>query len=500
VPTGQPGGFAVAETLSESPSAPMEAPGTSRAPKVMTKTLWLVGFVILVAGILFGYDQGVIAGALDGIQQSFHVSTLMTEIITSWVTLGALGGALVAGMLADKIGRRPAVLLAGVLFMVGALVEAFTPGTTILIVGRLIVGFAVGVASVAAPLYAAEMAPTRLRGRFISSYQFGITFGIFVAYFIDELIQNGSGWRLMLGLSGVAAVILVVAILPLRDTPRWYLKAGRTEDAKRELAKITVGDITEPLAALEADAAEDTDQATWKEVFSKSWRTPLLIGLGLAIFQQITGINAIIYYADKIFGAAGFTGSHEQASATTWAVGAVNVLATLIAIVYVDRLGRRALLLTGLVGMGVSLTVVGACFFSLQNITSSSSTANNASTTTSMAGIFTLVALIVYIASFAFSLGPVVWTMINEIYPRRVRGRAVSIATAANWAAAWLVSQFFLTLVDSITEAGTFLLFALMCVVCFVWIWRYVPETKGRTLEEIEAFWKKEAAADAAAH
>jgi len=351
----------------------------------------------------------------------------------------------------------------------------------------------------AAPLFAAEMAPTRLRGRFISSYQFGITFGIFIAYLADEIIQNGSGWRLMLGLSAVAAVILVLALIPLRDTPRWYLKVGRTEDAKRELAKITVGDSTEALAALEADTAEDADQATWKEVFSKTWRTPLLIGLGLAIFQQITGINAIIYYADKIFGAAGFTSTQGQTAATTWAVGAVNVLATIIAVLFVDRLGRRPLLLAGLVGMGISLAVVGISFFSLEDVTASSSTAANPPTGATTAGIFTLVALVVYIASFAFSLGPVVWTMINEIYPRRVRGRAVSVATAANWGAAWLVSQFFLTLVDSITEAGTFLLFGAMCTLCFVWIWRYVPETKGRTLEEIEAFWKREAATESAA-
>ncbi|MFZ4516431.1 MAG: MFS transporter, partial [Acidimicrobiia bacterium] len=234
----------------------------------------------------------------------------------------------------------------------------------------------------------------------------------------------------------------------------------------------------------------------WKEVFSRAWRTPLLIGLGLAIFQQVTGINAIIYYADKIFAAAGFTSTYDQTAATTWAVGAVNVLATLIAIAFIDRLGRRPLLLTGLIGMGLSLAVVGVCFFSLHEITPTSSTATSASSGTSTAGIFTLVALVVYIASFAFSLGPVVWTMINEIYPRRVRGRAVSVATAANWGAAWLVSQFFLTLVDSITEAGTFLVFALMCAVCFLWIWRYVPETKGHTLEEIEAYWQKEAKAD----
>lgn len=475
---------------------PMSAPGTTRRTPVMTRTLWLVGFVILIAGILFGYDQGVIAGALRGIQDTFKVSTLLQEIVTSWVTLGALVGALIAGALCDRIGRRPTVIAAGVLFIAGALVEAFTPNITILVIGRLIVGFAVGVASVAAPLYAAEMAPASLRGRFISSYQFGITFGIFIAYLVDEFLQSGSGWRLMLGLSAVAGVLLVVAMLPLSDTPRWYLKAKREPEAQAALARITVGDITEAMAELKADAAQDSEQATWGEVFSRTWRTPLLIGLGLAIFQQITGINAIIYYADKIFAAAGFTSAADQTAATTWAVGAVNVLATLIAVTFVDKLGRRPLLLTGLVGMGISLSVVGIAFFSLEDITPASSTAANAPQGTTMAGIFTLVALVVYIACFAFSLGPVVWTMINEIYPRRVRGRAVSIATAMNWAAAWLVSQFFLTLTDTITEAGTFLLFAAMCALCFVWIRRYVPETKGRTLEEIEAFWRKEASAN----
>ncbi|MBM3659431.1 MAG: sugar porter family MFS transporter [Actinobacteria bacterium] len=456
----------------------------------MTRRLYLVGAVILTAGILFGYDQGVISGALRGIESDFDLGTTMVEVITSFVTLGALVGALVAGVLADRIGRRPAVLIAGVLFIVGAIVEAAAPGATVLTIGRLIVGFAVGVASVAAPLYAAEMAPSRLRGTFVSTYQFGITFGIFVAYLVDEWLQSGSEWRLMLGLSAVAGVVLIVLLLPLRDTPRWYLKAGRPDDAAAELERIHPGDSEERFRDLQASLADEPMEATWGEVFSPRWRRPLMIGLGLAVFQQVTGINAIIYYADKIFAAAGFSSPADQTAATTWAIGAVNVLATLIAIAFVDRLGRKPLLIAGLIGMATSLTVVGISFLYIDGkVEAGASTAANHPNLAGDAGIVTLVALVVYIASFAFSLGPIVWTMINEIYPRSVRGRAVSVATAANWFSAWVVSQFFLSLVDAVGESGTFFLFAVLCVVCLAWIVKKVPETKGRTLEEIEQMW-----------
>jgi sugar porter (SP) family MFS transporter len=450
--------------------------------KPLTKWLWLVGAVIAVAGILFGYDQGVISGALRGIEDSFHVDTTTTEIITSWVTLGALVGALVAGVTADRIGRRPALLLAGGLFSAGAIVEGIAPGSTVLIAGRLIVGFAVGIASVAAPLYAAEMAPARLRGRFVSGYQLGITFGIFLAYLVDELMKS-SDWRWMLGISSVVGVALIVAILPLPDTPRWYLKFGRRAEAEAALAKVSGEDAGAAIAELEASLSDDA-QASWGVAFSKRWRSPLMIGIGLAVFQQITGINAIIYYADKIFDAAGFTTVADQTMATTWAIGGVNVLATLVAVAWVDRLGRKPLLLTGLVGMGVSLTAVGFAFLSLGDVSHTGSSQGM-----SDAGAVTLVALVVYIASFAFSMGPVVWTIINEIYPREVRGRMVSVATAVNWFSAWLVSQFFLTLTSSIGESATFWLFAFFCLAAFLWIWRYVPETKDRTLEEIESMW-----------
>ena len=450
--------------------------------------LLLVGAVIMLAGLLFGYDQGVIAGALDGIQKSFGASTTMIQIITSWVTLGALVGALVAGVLADKLGRRVTILLAAILFTIGALLEALAPGTTVLVIGRLVVGFGVGVASVAAPLYAAEQAPTRLRGRFVSMYQLAITIGIFIAYLVDQALINNDMWRVMLGVSAVPAILLFVVMLPMPDSPRWFVKVGRRNDALKALTKVRPDvDANTEIEEIEKAATEDdANKATWAEVFSKKLRKPLMIGVGLAVFQQITGINAIIYYANKIFAQAGFATPQDQAAATTWAIGGVNVLATLIAVVYVDRFGRRPLLLAGLVGMASALITVGISFHFMDNADTSGAGTGGPTT----AGIITLVALVVFIASFAFSLGPVVWTVINEIFPNRVRGRAVAVATAVNWGSAWLVSQFFLTLIDSIGNSATFYLFGAFSVVAYVWIWKTVPETKGRTLEEIQEIWE----------
>ena len=462
----------------------------------MTRTLVAVGIVIMLAGVLFGYDQGVISGALDGIKREFHVSTFLLEVITSWVTLGAMGGALVAGALADRLGRRITILLASVLFTAGALVEALAPGSYVLVVGRLVVGFGVGVASVAAPLYAAEMAPSRLRGRFVSLYQLAITIGIFVAYLVDYVLSHGSGWRAMLGVSAVPAILLVVAVWPLPDSPRWYMKAGRPQDAERSLRRVEgTEDVDEDLGIIQASIDQDArSAATWGTVFAAQWRRPLLIGVMLAVLQQLTGINAIIYYANQIFAAAGFTSPDSQSLATLWAVGAVNVVATFVAVAWVDRFGRKPLLFIGTTGMGLSLVVVGAMFLKLSKVTPGS-TATGATTGE---GLITLVALVVFIACFAFSLGPIVWTIINEIFPSHVRGKAVAVATAANWSAAWLVAQFFLTLVDLITTTGVFWVFAAFCAVTFWFVRRFVPETKGQSLEQIQSMWGDPTALSAA--
>ncbi len=348
--------------------------------------------------------------------------------------------------------------------------------------GRLVVGFGVGVASVAAPLYASELAPARVRGRMISLYQLAITMGIFVAYFADYLLTQGDRWRLMLGISAVPAFLLFVAILPLPDSPRWFVKMGRHDEARAALDKVEERrDIDAELAEME-ELNRNEATGGWKAVLAPTWRKPLMIGVVLAVLQQFTGINAIIYYADKIFAAAGYASPASQSLATLWAIGAVNVISTFVAVAWVDRFGRKPLLIAGSAGMFVSLVVVGAMF---EELGTGSHTGGGSTT-----GIVTLVGLVVFIASFAFSLGPVVWTIINEIFPSHIRSKAVAVATGANWFSAWLVAQFFLSLVSLITEAGTFWLFAAFCVATLVFVQRMVPETKGRTLEELEVFWR----------
>jgi sugar porter (SP) family MFS transporter len=450
--------------------------------ETLTGPLVVVLAVVVVAGLLFGYDQGVISGALDGIRQHFTLGSLLVEVVTSWVTLGALIGSLLGGYLADSHGRRRAVLIAGVLFVAGALLQALAPDVTLLVAGRLVVGFGVGVAAVAAPLYGAELAPAAHRGRFVSAYQLAITIGIFLAYLVDAGLAANDSWRWMLGVSLVPGALLVLVALLGVESPRWLVKAGRRKEAQEVLARVwPAEDNAARLAAIEHTLDEEAGPATWREVFNPAWRKPLAIALGLAVFQQITGINAIIYYANQIFAAAGFSTPEAQTTATTWAVGGVNVAATFIAIAFIDRVGRRPLLLAGLVGMGLALLVVGFAFLSIDG--------QPAQEGPSTAGIVTLAALVVFIVSFAFSLGPVTWTVINEIFPGRVRGRAVAVATAVNWGSAFLVSQFFLTLIEAIGTSTTFWLFAFFCLAGWIWIYRAVPETKGRSLEEIERSW-----------
>jgi sugar porter (SP) family MFS transporter len=437
--------------------------------------------VVLLAGALFGYDQGVISGALVGIQKAFAVGAVALEVVTSWVTLGAMFGSLAGGYVADHFGRKRALLVAAGLFIIGALVEAFAPDVPVLVFGRLVAGFGVGVAAVAAPLYAAELAPAAQRGRFVSSYQLAITVGIFLAYFVDQALAGPEGWRAMLGVSAGPGVLLALAVLTALESPRWFAKSGRRDDARRTLVALGAGDHADAqLAAIEASLRAEHEVPSWSDVFAPRWRAPLKIGLGLAVLQQVTGINAIIYYSDNIFAAAGFTTPAAQTAATTWAIGAVNVLATFIAIAFIDHLGRRPLLIAGLIGMGLSLTAVG---FAFQQ--SGAATAGQGPT-----GVVTLVALVVFIISFAFSLGPVTWTVINEIYPGEVRGRAVAVATAVNWGAAFLVSGFFLSVVKAIGQAYTFWMFAAFCAIGLVWVYIGVPETRGRSLEEIEASWR----------
>jgi sugar porter (SP) family MFS transporter len=453
----------------------------------MTRWLAVVLAVVIVAGGLFGYDQGVISGALPGIKAAFSLSLFMVQVVTSWVTLGALAGSLAGGALSDGIGRKRTLLLAGALFTFGAVVQWSASDAAILVVGRFIVGIGVGVAAVAAPLYAAELAPANLRGRFISSYQLAITLGIFLAYLVNaqlvEAERSATAWRTMLGAAAAPGLALFLIALVAPESSRWLMTMGRRAEAEAVSQKVEPEvDIAAHLDAIEAALRKDREAAPWSEIFHREWRRPLMVAIGLAVFQQITGINAIIYYANQIFASAGFVTEASRAMVTTWAIGGVNVLATFIAIAFIDHVGRRKLLLAGLIGMGGSLAVVGAAFRFI-------STQGQAVAGPTAPGVVTVAALIVFIASFAFSLGPVVWTVINEVFPARIRGRGVALATAINWGSAYLVSQFFLSLVQAIGSSATFWLFALFCAVGWVWVWSVVPETKQQSLEQIQELW-----------
>ena len=264
--------------------------------------------VILLAGALFGYDQGVISGALLGIQKTFAVGAVALEIVTSWVTLGAMFGSLAGGYVADHFGRKRALFAAAALFIIGATIEALSPNVPVLVFGRLAAGFGVGVAAVAAPLYAAELAPAAQRGQFVSGYQLAITVGIFVAYLVDQALAGAEGWRAMLGASAAAGVLLALAVLTALESPRWLVKIGRPDAARSNLVALGAeNDADARLAAIQASLRLEHEATSWKDVFAPRWRTPLKIGLGLAVLQQVTGINAIIYYSDSIFAAAGFT-------------------------------------------------------------------------------------------------------------------------------------------------------------------------------------------------
>jgi sugar porter (SP) family MFS transporter len=448
----------------------------------MTRWLLVVLAVSLVAGGLFGYDQGVISGALAGVKQTFSLSLVMVQVVTSWVTLGALAGSLIAGELGDRLGRKRSILVSGALFTFGAAIQWAAPTALILVAGRFIIGAGVGIAAVSAPLYASELAPAQLRGRFVSAYQLAITSGIFLAYLINAQLSASADWRLMLGLAAVPGLALLLIGLIAPESPRWLMSRRRWADAAKEAAKVQPGvDVDAQLALIQHALDEDTQTASWAEIFSAKWRRPLLIAVGLAVFQQITGINAIIYYANQIFASAGFSTEASRATVTLWAIGGVNVLSTFIAIAFIDKVGRRLLLLIGLIGMGVSLAAVGLAFHFIAPTASAL-----AASGPTLAGIVTVIALVTFIASFAFSLGPVVWTVINEIFPAQIRARGVALATAVNWGSAFLVSQFFLSLVDVLGSAWTFWLLALFCAVGWIWIYLRVPETRGLTLEKIQ--------------
>jgi SP family galactose:H+ symporter-like MFS transporter len=341
-------------------------------------------------------------------------------------------------------------------------------------VGRTIVGIAIGVASFCAPLYISEVAPTGVRGSLVSLNQLAVTVGIVVSYLVDYALSSSGDWRWMFGLAAIPATILGTGMLFMPDSARWLISRGLLDRARAVLERTrATTDVDAEIA--ETKKSVQRQSGEWAELLRPTIRPAVVVGIGLAIFQQVTGINTVIYYAPTIFEFAGL-GSATVAILATVGVGIVNMLMTIVAIWLVDRVGRRRLLLVGVVGMVLSLGVLGLAF-QLPNLSSS-------------LGWIAVGSLMLYVGSFAVGLGPVFWLLISEIYPLKIRGFAMSIASIANWAANLVVALTFLTLIQALGRPGTFWLYGLVGIGAWFFAYFLVPETKGRSLEEIEAHWR----------
>src|SRR5919199_811740 len=433
-----------------------------------------VYFFGALGGLLFGYDTGVISGAILFIGKDLNTTPFLEGLIVASLLLGAAVGAGSAGPLSDKLGRRNLILIAGVLFAIGALGAALAPNVGVLVFFRVILGLAVGAAALTVPLYLSEIAPTQIRGAISSLNQLMITIGILTAYIVNAILASSGAWRWMLGLAVIPSLVLLIGMYFMPETPRWLVSQDR-EDEAREVLRRDRDERAVEKEIRDIKEVEREEEGGLRELTAAWVRPALIVAIGLAIFQQIVGINTIIYYAPTTLTNVGY--SDQAAIYANLIIGVVNVAMTLVAIRLIDRVGRKPLLLTGLVGMVLSLTVLGL----------SSLVLPQPSNPTDPEAIITLLCLASFIISFAATWGPTVWVMLPEVLPLRVRGTAMGVAIFLHWLANFAVSQTFPVFLASWGPGITFLGYAVIGVLAFLFVSALVTETKGRSLEQIEA-------------
>ncbi|MCW3066012.1 MAG: sugar transporter, partial [Solirubrobacterales bacterium] len=437
------------------------------------RTIYFFG---ALGGLLFGYDTGVISGALLFIPDDFKLTPFLQGAIVAALLLGAMIGAALAGRLSDRLGRRRLIIVAAVVFTAGALLAALAPSVAVLIAARFVLGLAVGSAALVVPLYLAEIAPTEARGAIAALNQLMIVAGILAAFIVNAILASSGDWRLMLGLAAVPSLILLVGMLFMPETPRYLVHAGEEESAREVLEDLPGDERPDERIEKIREVEEHEEGATGlRGLVQAKWVRPaLLVAAGLAVFQQLVGINTIIYYAPTTLTDVGF--AKTSAIYANLIIGVVNVVMTLIAIRIIDRVGRKPMLLAGVAGMVGSLLVLG---MSLSVLATPHHPGDPAA-------IITLVCLGTFIASFAATWGPVVWVMIPEVLPLSVRGTAMGVAVLCNWGANFLVSQTFPVLLSKLGPGPVFLGYAGMGVLAALFVKRFVTETKGRSLEQIE--------------
>jgi SP family galactose:H+ symporter-like MFS transporter len=432
--------------------------------------VYLVAAIGALGGLLFGYDTGVISGALIFIKQTFHTTILMQETIVSSVVLGALIGAISSGHLADKFGRRTMLMAAAAAFIIGTIGSSLSYNVYSLIISRFIIGLAIGISSYTTPLFISEMAPANYRGSLVLLNAITITGGEAIAFLVDYALAPSQSWRLMFMSGILPAICLFIGMLLLPETPRWLVLKGLIKKARIILRQIRYQQsIDNELNDIKNSFS--LQNSHWRQLFSKKIRPVLFIGIALGIFQQFFGINTVMYYGPTIFQAAGFANTSAQLLAT-FGMGVMNTIMSIFCVLLVDRMGRRKLLLIGSAVAGISLVIVGLAF--------------KGSAHSSILQWVTIIGMIIYIAGYCISVGSLFWLMIAEIFPLSIRGLGMSLATAIQWGANFVVSITFLSIISTFGAASTFWLYASMCILCFIYCYLWVPETKGVPLEEIE--------------
>ncbi len=446
-------------------------PGMGVSGHSVPPRAFLICGLASLAGLMFGLDIGVIAGALDFIRQAFELSDEAQGWVVSIMMIGAAVGAAAAGTVSYQLGRKKSLLIGAVLFVAGALLCGLAPSLSILLIGRFVLGLAIGVVSFTGPLYISEMAPASWRGAMVSLYQFMLTLGIVLAFLSDTLLTGSGNWRLMLGIIAVPGLAFLIAVLFMPESPRWFLLRGRKEEARAVLNELR-GDKAE----VDREVSEIGEQLSVRQLGTKlftanpNFRRSVALGVGLQLVQQFTGINVIMYYAPKIFTLAGF-----GASAAAWATtvtGLVNVVATLLAIGFADSWGRRPMLNASFIIMAVSMAIIGVML----------SLGIHDQTTR-----YLLVALVlVFVAGFAAAPGPLIWTLCSEIQPLQGRDFGVAVSTFANWGGNFVIGFAFPLMLTHLGQSLTFWSFAIFNGVFILFVLMLVPETKGVSLETIE--------------
>ena len=442
------------------------------------KFLWLyvVAIVASLGGLLSGYDTGVISGALLFINETWDLSISLQGLVVSSVLIGAVIGAATNGVLADIFGRKKIIMATAIIFILGSILCGFAPNVYVLIISRIFVGLAVGIVNFVIPLYLSEIAPKAVRGTLVSLYQWAITAGILFSYAINSAFANSVfSWRWMLLAGVLPGLVLLIGMSFMSDTPRWLISKNKDEEAKKVLRKIepdvdTENEIKEIKHTLKLN--ENLDR---KFKFKKWMIMPFVVGVGIMFAQICTGINTIIYYAPTIFKIAGFDSNSNAIYATT-GIGVVNFLMTIVAVFFTDKLGRKPLLYFGLTGVMLSLAALG-CAFAYQEVLGAG------------LKIVAVGSLVTYIICFAMSLGPIGWILVSEVFPLKIRGIAMSICTVANFAFNFFVVGSFPVLIHKIGGAYTFWGFAAVSILCILFVYFFVPETKGISLEQIESNW-----------